>query len=182
MTEVSAAELLALFVKFASLAIFATGGALSLASDMHQYVVEEHGYITHANFIESIALARAAPGPNFLFVTVMGWQIAGLSGALATTFGLMVPAFVFPSIVARLGRRPGFSRFLDALQRGLGPVALGLMAATSVLLLRTTAVDLAGTVTVVATLAFVTFGRVQPFLLILAAGVAGAVLAGTGGS
>jgi hypothetical protein len=84
---VSAGELFALFLHFLSLSVFATGGAMALASDMHRYVVEQHGYITHIQFVNSIALEQAAPGPNVLFVTVMGWQIAQLPGAIATTLG-----------------------------------------------------------------------------------------------
>ncbi|MDQ6882429.1 MAG: chromate transporter, partial [Pseudomonadota bacterium] len=134
----SAAELGGLFLHFLSLSVFATGGAIALASDMHRYVVDEHGYISHMQFVNSIALAQAAPGPNILFVTVMGWQIAGLAGALATTLGLAVPALVFPFIVSRLGRMAQFERLIGALQRGLGPVALGLVAATCLLLIRGT--------------------------------------------
>ena len=120
----SGAELGALFLHFLSISVFATGGALALASDMHRYVVDEHAYISHTQFVNSIALAQAAPGPNILFVTVMGWQIAGIQGALATTFGLSLPALVFPMLVSRLGRMAQFDRLLQALKRGLGPVAM----------------------------------------------------------
>lgn len=172
----SAHELLALFLHFLSLAAFATGGAMALASDMHRYVVDEHRYITHTQFMNSIALAQAAPGPNVLFVTVMGWQIAGLPGALATTLGLSLPALVFPMIVSRAGRLPQFGRGLQALQRGLGPVALGLMAATSFLMLRQAPGVWKGLA--ITALAFVLLAttRLPPLVLIAAAGVAGAFI------
>ena len=51
----SSSELLALFLHFLSLSVFATGGAIALASDMHRYVVDRHGYITHTQFVDSIA-------------------------------------------------------------------------------------------------------------------------------
>ena len=171
----SAAELLALFGHFLSLSIFATGGAIALASDMHRYVVDEHAYITHTQFVNSIALAQAAPGPNILFVTVMGWQIAGLPGALATTLGLSLPALVFPVLVSRAGRLPQFERLLKSLQRGLGPVALGLMAATSFLLLRAAPGVWEGAAIIAATvLLLLTFTSLPPLLLIVLAGIIGA--------
>ncbi len=172
----SAAELFALFLHFLSLAVFATGGAIALASDMHRYVVDRHGYITHTQFIDSIALAQAAPGPNILFVTVMGWQIAGLPGALATTLGLALPALVFPVIVSRLGRLAQFERLLKALQRGLGPVALGLMASTCYLLVRELPGGWKGVAIAAATLLLVTATRLPPVIPILTAGALGAVL------
>jgi len=172
----SAGELASLFGHFLSLSVFATGGAIALASDMHRYVVDEHGYLTHTQFVNSIALAQAAPGPNILFVTVMGWQIAGLPGALATTLGLSLPALVFPVLVSRASRLPQFHRGLQALQRGLGPVAMGLMAATSYLLVRASPGVWKGPAIVGVTVLLLATGKVPPVALIGAAGVAGAFI------
>ena len=172
----SAAELFALFLHFASLSMLATGGAIALASDMHRYVVEQHGYITHTEFVNSIALAQAAPGPNILFVTVMGWQVAGLSGALATTLGLAVPAFVYPFVISRLGRRERFQRALYALERGLGPLAVGLMASTCYLLTREVPGGWKGLGIIAATTALLSATRLPPLVPILAAGVLGAFI------
>ena len=167
-------ELLALFAHYLSLSVFATGGAMALASDMHRYVVDEHAYITHTQFVNSIALAQAAPGPNILFVTVMGWQIAGLPGALATTLGLSLPALVFPVIVSRLGRLAQFERLLKALRAGLGPVAIGLMAATCFLLVRQAPGVWKGAAIIAVSTLLLATTRVPPVLLIFAAGVVGA--------
>jgi len=167
-------ELLALFGHFLSLSVFATGGVMALASDMHRYVVEDHAYITHTQFVNSIALAQAAPGPNILFVTVMGWQIAGLPGALATTLGLSMPALVFPVIVSRLGRLAQFERLLKALQRGLGPVAIGLMASTCFLLVRQAPGVWKGAAMIAVSIVLLATTRVPPVLLIFVAGVVGA--------
>jgi chromate transporter len=170
----SSAELLALFAHYLSLSVFATGGAMALASDMHRYVVDEHGYITHTQFVNSIALGQAAPGPNILFVTVMGWQIAGLPGALATTLGLSLPALVFPVIVSRLGRLAQFERLLKALRAGLGPVAIGLMAATCYLLVRQAPGVWKGAAIIAVSTLLLATTRVPPVVLIFVAGVVGA--------
>ena len=169
-------ELLALFAHYLSLSVFATGGAMALASDMHRYVVDEHAYITHTQFVNSIALAQAAPGPNILFVTVMGWQIAGLPGALATTLGLSLPALVFPLVVSRLGRLAQFERLLKALRVGLGPVAIGLMAATCFLLVRQAPGVWKGAAVIAVSTLLLATTRVPPVLLIFAAGVVGALV------
>jgi chromate transporter len=169
-------DLGALFLHFLSLSVFATGGAIALASDMHRYVVDEHAYITHTQFVNSIALAQAAPGPNILFVTVMGWQIAGVWGALATTFGLSIPSLVFPFVVSRLGRMAQFQRSLRALQRGLGPVAIGLMASTCYLFVRGAPGGWKGPVIIAVSTAVLFWTRVRPVWVIVAAGAIGAVI------
>jgi chromate transporter len=169
-----AAELLALFVHFLSLSLFATGGVMALASDIHRYVVDEHSYINHSQFVGSIALGQAAPGPNLMWVVVMGWLISGLPGALATTLGLALPALVLPLLVSRASRLPQFDRGLQALQRGLGPVALGLMAATCYLLVREAPGGWKGMLMIAASLLLLAFTRLPPLLLIVAAGTAGA--------
>lgn len=172
----SVIDLWALFVHFLTLSVLATGGGIALAADMHRYVVEQHGYITHTEFVNSIALAQAAPGPNVLFVTVMGWQIAGLRGALVTTIGLALPALVFPLIVSRLGRRARFVRMLKAVQQGLGPVAIGLMASTCFMLVREAPGVWKGAAIIFATIALLWLTSIPPVLLIFAAGGVGAFI------
>ncbi len=170
----SASELLALFGHFLSLSVFATGGVMALASDMHRYVVEDHGYISHNQFVGSIALGQAAPGPNLMWVVVMGWLISGLPGALATTLGLALPALVFPVLVSRASRMPQFGRGLKALQRGLGPVALGLMGATCYLLVREAPGAWRGALMIAVSVVVLALTKLPPLFLIVAAGIAGA--------
>lgn len=172
----SAQALWALFAHFLSLSIFATGGGMALASDMHRYVVDEHGYLTHTQFVNSIALAQAAPGPNILFVTVMGWQMAGWRGALATTLGLALPALVFPVLISRASRLAQFNRLIGALQRGLGPIALGLTGATCYLLARQAPGPWQGLAFIAVSVLVLALTRVPPVVVIALAGVLGAVL------
>jgi hypothetical protein len=83
------------FVHFASLSLLGIGGAITTAPDMHRYLVDEKNWLTDATFSSSIALAQSAPGPNVLFVALMGWQVGlnaggGFSaGASAWGLGLM---------------------------------------------------------------------------------------------
>ena len=169
-----ASELLALFGHFLSLSLFATGGVMALASDMHRYVVDEHRYISHTQFVGSIALGQAAPGPNLMWVVVMGWLIGGLPGALATTLGLALPALVFPVLVSRASRLPQFDRGLKAMQRGLGPVALGLMGATCYLLVRETPGSWKGAALIAVSVLLLSVSKLPPLVLIVAAGITGA--------
>ncbi|HWI11861.1 MAG TPA: chromate transporter, partial [Burkholderiaceae bacterium] len=75
-----AADLLGLFLHFLVLSLLAVGGAITTVPDMHRYIVAEHHWLTDAQFTASIAIAQAAPGPNVLFVAVLGWNVAGPLG------------------------------------------------------------------------------------------------------
>ena len=80
-------DLLALMGHFLTLSMLSIGGAIATAPDMHRFLVGERGWITDAEFTASIALAQAAPGPNVLFVAVLGWNVGGPLGALAAMAG-----------------------------------------------------------------------------------------------
>ena len=100
------ATALGLFVHFLILGCLAIGGVSTVMPDMHRYVVDELGLVTPREFSDLYALAQAAPGPNALWVTILGLHAAGGLGAIATTLGVLIPAtsFSFPISSARWGR------------------------------------------------------------------------------
>ena len=70
-----------LFAHYLMLSLMSLGGAISTSSEMHRYLVEQQGWLTQAQFNEAIALAQAAPGPNVLFVALMGWHVGLNAGS-----------------------------------------------------------------------------------------------------
>lgn len=125
----SAADLLALFAQFAMLSLLSIGGAMATAPEMHRFLVDGHGWLDDRQFTESIALAQAAPGPNVLFVTLLGWQAAGGWGALATTLGIMLPSSLITFYGNRLRAAHQDSRLVGAIRAGLAPIAIGFTTA-----------------------------------------------------
>src|SRR5215211_7170147 len=69
------ADWLSLFGHYLLLSLLSIGGAISTTSEMHRYLVDEQHWLTPSQFNASIAIAQAAPGPNVLFVALMGWNI-----------------------------------------------------------------------------------------------------------
>lgn len=124
------AQLGALFTHFLLLSLLAVGGAIATAPDMHRVTVDARGWLSDAQFTASIALAQAAPGPNVLFVAVLGWNIAGLAGVVATMAGNLLPSTILALLAQRWGERHRRARFLRALRTGLAPLTLGLLLAT----------------------------------------------------
>ena len=92
----------ALFLHFLMLSFLAIGGAPTVLPDMHRYVVEAHHWMTSTQFAEVYALAQVAPGPNIMYVTLIGWQVAGWAGAAATTLPWLVPASTLTLLIGHL--------------------------------------------------------------------------------
>ena len=125
-----ASDLVGLFMHFLVLSLLAVGGAITTVPDMHRYIVADHHWLTDAQFTASIAIAQAAPGPNVLFVAVLGWNVAGALGALATMTGILLPSTVLSLWATRWGARRRETRGVRAFTSGLTPLTLGLLLST----------------------------------------------------
>jgi chromate transporter len=134
----SAADWLSLFTHFLTLSLLAVGGAITTAPDMQRFVVREQGWLSDAQFTASVALAQAAPGPNVLFVAVIGFNVGGLAGVVATMAGTLLPSTTLALSVTRWGDRNRASRGLRAFTTGMAPLTIGLLISTSWILLEPT--------------------------------------------
>ena len=125
-----------LFLEFALLSFVAFGGATALLPEMHRVVVENHHWLDDATFTHLYAIAQAAPGPNVLVVTLIGWEIAGLLGALAATVAMCLPMSVL--IYLLIDRWESFSgkRWQKAVSLGVAPLAVGLVFSGATLIAR----------------------------------------------
>ena len=128
--SLSIADLFSLFTHFLALSLLAVGGAITTVPDMHRFIVTEHHWLTDAQFTASIALAQAAPGPNVLFVAVLGWNVAGVAGMLATMTGILVPSTFLSIWATRWGFQRRETSGVRAFTSGLAPVTLGLVLST----------------------------------------------------
>ena len=108
---------------------------------MHRYIVDEHHWISDAQFTSSIAIAQAAPGPNVLFVATLGWSVAGPIGAIATMFGTLLPSTLLTLAVTRWGAKRKETRGVRAFTTGMTPLTIGLLVATGWLLAAPYATD-----------------------------------------
>ena len=139
---------------FALLSLVSIGGVNALLPEIHRQVVDIHGWMTDAAFASAFAIANASPGPNVIFVSLIGWQVAGLSGLLVATLALLIPSSALAYFAGRILTRWSH-HWAVALERdALVPVALGLMLASGISMMRTVDHD---TVTVLISLATATF-------------------------
>jgi len=147
--NLSAADWLQLFEHFASLSLLAVGGAITTAPDMHRYLVSQLGWLSDSQFTSSIALAQAAPGPNILFVALMGWNVGlnasqgaawWMQGALALTgvcvamLGIMLPTSILTYTATRWAHQHRDMLAIRAFKSGMAPIVIALLMATGWLL------------------------------------------------
>jgi chromate transporter len=124
------ADLPEFFLRFLTLSLLSIGGAMSTAPEMHRYLVHDRGWLGDSDFTGAIALAQAAPGPNVLFVPVLGYQVAGVPGAVAALFGILLPSTLLTIGVVRWGSKRRDTPAVRAFTAGLAPVTVGLMFST----------------------------------------------------
>ena len=171
---IGAAGLLAIFGHFLLLSMMAIGGAITTAPDMQRFVVGERSWLTDAQFTASVALAQSAPGPNLLFVAVVGWNVAGLAGVLATMTGILLPSTTLALAATRWGAARRESLGVRAFTAGLAPLTLGLLMSTGWVLTEPARHHPGAIVLVLATVLFMLRTKLSPMWMVGAGAVVGA--------
>ncbi|HQD14644.1 MAG TPA: chromate transporter [Ottowia sp.] len=147
----SPADWFNLLAHFAVLSLLGVGGAITTAPDMHRYLVTDQRWLTDPQFSSSIALAQAAPGPNVLFVALMGWNVGlnaggglgagptawalALLGVAVTMTGIIVPSSVLTYTATRWAHKNRDLRGVRAFKTGMAPIVIALLVATGWLLI-----------------------------------------------
>ena len=131
---------LALLGHFMSLSLLSIGGAITAAPDMHRYLVTQQHGLNDAQFNSSIAMAQAAPGPNVLFVALLGWNVGmnasgnqwpyAVLGVLLTMVGILVPSTTLTFTLTRWGHQNRELRAVRAFKQGMAPIVVALLIAT----------------------------------------------------
>ncbi len=136
---------LAMFMHFLSLSLLGIGGAITTAPEMHRYLVGERGWLTDGDFGASIALAQAAPGPNVLFVPMLGWHLGigasaalpgwhpwwlATAGAFVALVATLLPSSILTYSATQWAHRNRHRISVRAFKAGLAPVVIALLVAT----------------------------------------------------
>ncbi len=129
-------KLLALVAVFAPLSLVTIGGGQAVIADIQRQAVDVHHWMTDAAFVSDFAISRLAPGPGSLLVTLIGWQVAGIPGAVVATVAIFGPTAFLIYGVANVWKRYRGAQWLAAIEGGLRPVAAGMILAAVFVLLR----------------------------------------------
>jgi chromate transporter len=155
------------------LSLVAVGGVTTIVPELHRVAVDVHHWVSDAEFTQMFVIARAAPGPNMLLVTLIGWQVAGLPGALVATAAMCLPSCTLSYLVAGVWHRFRAAAWRTAVETGLAPITVGLVLATGWLVARGAPGGWVAYGIAAVTAALVSFTRVNPLWPLVAAGVLG---------
>ena len=165
--------LVTLALHFAVLSFLAIGGAITALPEMHRQAVDVSHWMTSRQFTDLVAIAQAAPGPNVLIVTLIGNHVAGVTGALVATFFMCGPACTVAFFIARTFDQFKEKRWRKAVQAGLVPISVGLIAATALIITRAADHDLATLAITAITFALTYWTRISPLYALGAAAAVG---------
>jgi len=162
-----------LAVDFSLLSLFAVGGVVTVLPELHRGVVEVHGWMTSTEFAQLFALAQASPGPNILVVSLIGWKVAGLAGAVVATAAVCAPSSILTYGVSQVWQRFRDARWRKTVEDGLVPLTVGLMLAGSFLITLAADQSAMGFIITAVTAAAVLGTRIHPLWLLAAGGLVG---------
>ncbi|HEY3643479.1 MAG TPA: chromate transporter [Xanthobacteraceae bacterium] len=166
-------RLLTLAGYFALLSLFAIGGANAALPEMHRLAVEVMHWMSDREFANMFAIAQVTPGPNVIVVTLIGYHVAGLLGALVATVAMCGPTCVFAFFVGQVWDRFKDAPWRMAIQAALVPISIGLIGASAAVIARAAAQSWVA-VAVTAITALVTFTiRIDPLWIFAAAALLG---------
>ncbi len=165
-------RLLGLIIVFAPLSLLSFGGGQAIVADIQYQTVVVHSWLSNQQFTDMYAISRAAPGPSTLIAALIGWQVYGFWGALVACLAIYIPSSIVVYNATHWWHRNQASPWRAAIERGLAPVAVGLIFAGIVAVLRAAHivevghVDFLGLATVVIAAALLYRTKISPYVLL----------------
>ena len=166
-------DLAALALHFALLSLMAIGGVSAILPDMQRYVVEANHWLSGKQFADIYAIGQASPGPNMMFVTLLGWQLSGWTGAIVATLAIVLPPIALTLGVTLLHANNPGAPLGRAIRSGLGPIAIGLTLSSGWVLAQSVDHSWRTALLTLATVVLMLRTKLNPLWLIAAGAIAG---------
>ena len=158
-------RLIAIAMVFGPLSLVSFGGGQAIVADIQYQTVEVHSWLSNTEFANLFAVARAAPGPSTMIVALLGWHVAGFWGALAATVAIFLPSSLVMYFSASWWHRNAGSPWRVAIERGLTPIAVGLVFAGALAVMRAMHMNPLGLAVAAACAALVYFTKISAYAL-----------------
>jgi len=123
--------LFSLFLKLSAFSLIAFGGINALLPSLLELSVYQEKWIDLQTFADYFAIAQAAPGPNFMTVTLVGWHVGGVVGALLATVAIAWPSSILVYFVQRLILGMNDKQKKKAIQYAAAALAIGLVLSSA---------------------------------------------------
>ena len=158
---------------FGVMSLFAVGGGNAALPEMHRVAVDVQHWLTDKQFADAFAISQLSPGPNVLIVTLIGYSVAGVAGAVVATLAMCGPTAMLAYGVSRLLGRSSHARWPGIVQAALVPLSIGLMAASGLVLAQTSDRTWVAALVTSGAAVLASATRLNPVWLLLAGGCLG---------
>jgi chromate transporter len=158
---------------FGVMSLFAVGGANAALPEMHRVAVDVQHWLTDKQFADVFAISQLSPGPNVLIVTLIGYTVAGVTGALVATLAMCLPTALMAYGVSRILTKSSHSRWPAIIQSALVPLSIGLMGASGFILARASDHTWVAALVTIGAAVLAATSKLNPFWMLLAGGCLG---------
>ena len=165
--------LLSLFLKLSAFSLVAFGGVNALLPVLFNLAVHQEHWIDVQTFSDYFAIAQAAPGPNFMTVTLIGWHVYGVLGALLATFAVSWPSSIMIYFLERFIMRMKNPLSKKTIQYAAAALAIGLVLSSAFEIALQINHSLAAYILTLGTIAITLLTRWHPLYLIAIGGALG---------
>jgi len=160
---------------FGVMSLFAVGGGNAALPEMHRVAVDVQHWLTDKQFADVFAISQLSPGPNVLIVTLIGYTVAGVTGALVATLAMCLPTALMAYGVSRILTKSSHSRWPAIIQSALVPLSIGLMGASGYILARASDHTWVAAAVTIGAAVLAATTKLNPFWMLLAGGCLGFV-------
>ena len=135
---------LRLYFEFVKVGLFSVGGGLATLPFLYD-IAERTGWFTQADVANMIAIAESTPGPiGVNMATYAGYTTGGIPGSIITTLGLITPAVIIITIIAKILNHFLGNRYVEAVFTGLRPASIALIASAGISVMKVALLDIPG--------------------------------------
>lgn len=163
-------EIVALLIVITPLSLLSFGGGASILAPLHEAFVTHYQWLTSREYVDYFAISRTSPGPGAMLVTLIGWKLAGWTGAVVATIAIFLPSSLLCYRIAKVWNRHRGTPLHRALEQGLLPIGTGLTIAGAVITQHTSQTGTAGWVIAVAVAAILLVRNLHPLLMLACGG------------
>ncbi len=170
-------KLIKLFLSFLKIGAFSFGGGYAMLPLIKKEIIEVHGWLTTAEFIDILAVSEMTPGPIAInSATYLGYKVSGVLGSIVATFAVVLPSFIIMSLIIHFINKFKDSPYMDWFFKGIRPVVFGLILSAAVTVGMDAFIDLKSVALSLVIFGLVNFKKLNPILAIVLAGICGVVI------
>ena len=163
-----------LFYVFAKIGLFTLGGGYAMLPLMEQELVDKRGWLTRADFLDTVAVAQAAPGIMAINVAILvGYRRSRLRGSICAALGAALPSFIIILLMAVFFRNYQQNPVVNRIFKGVRPAVVALIAVPVFRLARAANIGWKTVWVPIGVACLVWLGHVSPVYVVLAAGIGG---------